>query len=52
LEGHYNVVYTVTFNNSYRDKVLTGSFNFIAKLWDSRTGENYYIYQGHNAKIG
>ena len=38
LEGHKNVVYAVAFNNTFGDKVITGSFDKTCKLWDARTG--------------
>ena len=38
LDGHNNVVYTMAFNNPFGDKIVTGSFDKKAKIWDTNTG--------------
>lgn len=37
-EGHRNVVYALAFNNPFGDKILTGSFDKTARIWDTQTG--------------
>jgi dynein assembly factor with WDR repeat domains 1 len=32
------VVYCIAFNNPFGDKVVTGSFDKTAKIWDVETG--------------
>jgi len=39
-------VYAIAFNNPYGDKVVTGSFDKTAKLWDAYTGQLYYTLKG------
>ena len=39
LSGHTNVVYAISFNLPYGDKVATGSFDTTAKLWSVDTGK-------------
>ena len=62
LEEHKNVVYTMAFNNpygyalqinnsSYRDKIVTGSFDRTAKIWDANTGQRYHTLKGHKMEI-
>jgi len=38
LDEHQNVVYTMAFNVPYGDKIVTGSFDKRAKIWDTNTG--------------
>ena len=38
LEGHRNVVYAIAFNNPFGDKIITGSFDKTAKIWDANDG--------------
>lgn len=38
LEGHKNVVYSLSFNNPFGDRVATGSFDKTAKIWDANNG--------------
>ena len=38
LEGHKNVVYAIAFNNPFGDKIVTGSFDKTAKIWNAETG--------------
>ncbi len=47
--GHQ--VYAIAFNNPYGDKVVTGSFDKTAKLWDAYTGQLYYTLRGHETEI-
>ncbi|XP_058810322.1 dynein assembly factor with WDR repeat domains 1-like isoform X3 [Phymastichus coffea] len=51
LEGHKNVVYTVSFNKPSSDKILTGSFDKSARVWCSRTGCCLITLWGHNAEV-
>merc|ERR1712060_622486 len=50
-EGHKNVVYAIAFNNPFGDKVVTGSFDKTAKLWNSETGELLHTLRGHATEI-
>jgi WD40 repeat protein len=34
-----------------RDKIITGSFDKTAKLWDVETGSLYHTYRGHTTEI-
>ena len=36
--GHKNVVYAIAFNNPFGDKIITGSFDKTAKIWDANDG--------------
>lgn len=47
LEGHKNVVYCIAFNNPFGDRIVTGSFDKTAKLWDATTGQLYQTFTGH-----
>lgn len=51
LEEHKNVVYTMAFNNPYGDKIVTGSFDRTAKIWDANTGQRYHTLKGHKMEI-
>lgn len=51
LEGHKNVVYAVAINNPFGDKVLTGSFDKTAKLWEASSGKLWHTLKGHTAEI-
>jgi len=51
LDEHTNVVYTMAFNNPYGDKIVTGSFDRKAKIWDANTGERYHTLKGHKMEI-
>ena len=42
LKGHKNVVYAISFNNPFGDKVATGSFDKTARVWDATTGNCHY----------
>ena len=37
LDGHKNVVYAIAFNNPFGDKIVTGSFDKTAKIWDANS---------------
>ena len=43
--GHKNVVYAVTFNNPYGDKIATGSFDKTARLWSTETGKCFHVFK-------
>jgi len=36
---------------SYSDKIVTGSFDRKAKIWDSNTGQRYHTLKGHKMEI-
>lgn len=44
-------VYAIAFNNPFGDKIVTGSFDKTAKLWDAYTGQLYYTLKGHDTEI-
>ena len=46
LEGHKTVVYAIAFNNPFGDKIVTGSFDKTAKLWDAQTGVLLHTFRG------
>lgn len=46
LEGHKNVVYAIAFNNPFGDKIVTGSFDKTARIWDAETGECIHVLRG------
>lgn len=35
----------------YRDKIVTGSFDRTAKIWDANTGQRYHTLKGHKMEI-
>lgn len=39
-------VYAIAFNNPFGDKVVTGSFDKTAKLWDANTGQCLHTLRG------
>jgi WD40 repeat protein len=45
------VVYAIAFNNPFGDKIVTGSFDKTAKLWDAETGECLHTLRGHQTEI-
>ena len=51
LKGHKNVVYSISFNLPYADKVGTGSFDQTAKLWNVKDGKCLTTFRGHNGEI-
>ena len=51
LQGHKNVVYCISFNIPYADKVGTGSFDQTAKIWDVDSGKCIRTLKGHNGEI-
>jgi dynein assembly factor with WDR repeat domains 1 len=51
LIGHSNVVYSISFNLPYGDKVATGSFDKTAKLWNVQNGNCLTTLNGHNMEI-
>jgi WD40 repeat protein len=36
---------------SFRDKIVTGSFDTTAKLWDTNTGKLLYTFAGHQNEV-
>lgn len=36
---------------SYSDKIVTGSFDRTAKIWDANTGQRYHTLKGHKMEI-
>jgi dynein assembly factor with WDR repeat domains 1 len=34
-----------------RDKIVTGSFDRKAKIWDANTGQRYHTLKGHKMEI-
>ena len=51
FEGHTNIVYCISFNNPYGDKVATGSFDKTARIWDVQTGDCLLTLEGHTEEI-
>jgi dynein assembly factor with WDR repeat domains 1 len=61
LQGHLNVVFSLTFNFPFgysfvlmmisSDKILSGSFDKTAKLWDSISGRCIQTFTGHTAEV-
>ncbi|KAL7058147.1 hypothetical protein AAHC03_016736 [Spirometra sp. Aus1] len=51
LEGHKNVVYAITFNLPFSDRIATGSFDKTACLWNAETGERLQTLSGHSAEV-
>ena len=51
LKGHNNVVYTVSFNLPYGDRVATGSFDNTAKIWNVSNGQLLSTYGEHTAEV-
>ena len=41
----------MAFNVPYSDKIVTGSFDRTAKLWDCATGQCEATYTGHTMEI-
>lgn len=39
-------VYAIAFNNPFGDRVVTGSFDKTARLWDANTGQCLHILKG------
>jgi WD40 repeat protein len=39
-------VYAIAFNNPFGDKVVTGSFDKTARVWDAYTGQCLHILKG------
>lgn len=36
---------------AFRDKIVTGSFDRTAKIWDANTGQRYHTLKGHKMEI-
>jgi len=37
----------MAFNNPYCDKIVTGSFDKTAKIWDAKSGKRLHTLKGH-----
>lgn len=46
LTGHQGEIVSINFSSD-GDKVITGSFDGTAKVWDIRTGENVLSLEEH-----
>jgi dynein assembly factor with WDR repeat domains 1 len=46
LSGNINSALTI-----YSDKIVTGSFDKKAKIWDANTGQCYHTLKGHKMEI-
>jgi WD40 repeat protein len=53
LQIHIYIFYKhlLTSLNQYRDKIVTGSFDRTAKIWDANTGQRYHTLKGHKMEI-
>jgi dynein assembly factor with WDR repeat domains 1 len=52
LDGvHSNVVYAVSFNNPFSDRIITGSFDNKAVIWDVKSGDPLAELTGHTSEI-
>lgn len=49
--GHENVVYALAFNNPFGDKIVTGSFDRTANVWDINSGKCVAKLIGHEREI-
>ena len=47
LNGHTNIVYCLSFNNPYGDRIATGSFDKTAKIWSVDEGKCLLTLRGH-----
>jgi len=50
LKGHTGEIVSLNFN-AEGDKILTGSFDKTAMIWDPRTGECIHILDEHIGEI-
>ncbi|BES92008.1 WD domain, G-beta repeat [Nesidiocoris tenuis] len=51
LEGHTGVVFDVTFNYPFDDKIISASFDRTAIVWDGETGEKLCTLWGHSEEV-
>lgn len=51
LVGHDNIVYCLSFNNPYGNRVATGSFDTTCKIWCSETGDCLQTLSKHEAEV-
>ena len=51
LTGHQNVVYCMSFNLPYANKVATGSFDHTAKIWNVADGKCDTTFSGHDMEV-
>jgi len=45
------VVYAISFNVPFGDKIATGSFDRTARIWDTNSGACYHNLMGHSSEI-
>jgi len=48
LSGKFNTTCSQTY---FSDKIVTGSFDKKAKIWDANTGQCYHTLKGHKMEI-
>jgi dynein assembly factor with WDR repeat domains 1 len=41
----------ISSSNHFSDKIVTGSFDKKAKIWDANTGQCYHTLKGHKMEI-
>ncbi|XP_028894131.1 dynein assembly factor with WDR repeat domains 1 [Zeugodacus cucurbitae] len=51
LKGHDNVVFSVAFNQPKCDKVVTGSFDGTARVWQASNAQSLCTLYGHTAEL-
>lgn len=51
LTGHENAVFSVNFNSPKCDRIVTGSFDKTAKVWNPVTGNCMQTFYGHTAEV-
>lgn len=44
-------MYCIAFNNPFGDKIVTGSFDKTAKIWDTNSGQLLNTLYGHQYEI-
>ncbi|KAJ3341774.1 hypothetical protein HDU93_004158 [Gonapodya sp. JEL0774] len=51
LTQHTSLVYQLTYNLPFSDKLLTCSLDRTARLWDAMTGKSLYALVGHEGEV-
>ncbi|KXS20810.1 WD40 repeat-like protein [Gonapodya prolifera JEL478] len=51
LNQHESLVYHLTYNLPFSDKLLTCSLDRTARLWDGATGKSLYALVGHQGEV-